>query len=165
MDVDLIEEIQGKYGEVIAQAILDHLDRGNIKDRDLQCMEVLQMSEIACRFRDYVRKGIAEYRNLETKERMLLAELDFVRKEQEAIKKDITQANSLYREAYRDFMYMFKCYMNKMSTSSGYKKKAAVTVTNYGKAKTSQVKLLDSYVVASNRFKENTNSLKQTKAA
>lgn len=165
MDVALIEEIQGKYGEIIAQAIFDQMKQANVKDRDLQCTEVLQMSEIACRLRSIVRKEIEEYRNLEVEERILQTRLDAIKAEQEAVKEGITKKYSLYKENLAEFWHMYKSYMKKHELKNKAIKGTASKVVNYGKARDSQIKLLDKYVVASNAFKPSVKSNEASSAA
>ncbi len=155
IDNNLIEEIRSKHGDITAQAIIDYLGSKTTKDEDLQCMEVLQMSEISCRFRSHIREMISEYRDLQAKERMLEAELFFIKKEQKIIINKIRDLYSLYRNAYADFMFMFDRYMSKISPNYERMKKARKTVVNYGLARTFQSKMFEQKLNFNNNFQTN----------
>ncbi len=113
------------------------------------------MSEISCRFRSHIREMISEYRDLEAKERMLEAELFFIKKEQKIIINKIRDLYSLYRNAYADFMFMFDRYMEKISPNYERMKKARKTVVNYGLARTFQSKMFEQKLNLSNNFQTN----------
>lgn len=127
IDADLILELQDRFGDVYAQSILDQLTRFPCRDDDPQCLEVLQMSEIAHRLRHHLREKIRECRELEAQARLHENELFYLNRElhmrqrqimtRDADGKTVDGLYALYKGAWSDFLWMFDVYMAKLKKS------------------------------------------------
>lgn len=127
IDADLILELQDRYGDAYAQSILDQLTRFPCRDDDLQCLEVLQMSEIAHRLRQHLRDKIRACRELEAQASLHESQLFYLNREIHMLRRQIVTKDvdgktvdglyALYKGAWRDFLWMFDAYMAKLKKS------------------------------------------------
>lgn len=127
IDADLILELQDRFGDVFAQSIIDHLTRFPCRPDDPQCLEVLQMSEIAHRLRYRLREMIRECRALEVEASLHENRLFYLNREIHMRRRQIASRDdsgktvdglyALYRGAWSDFLWMFDAYMDKLKKS------------------------------------------------
>jgi hypothetical protein len=108
MDTAFINEVERKFGGVIAQSIFDTCNRDQLAKEEFQCIEVLQMSEISSRFRNHVREMIKDYKNAQDHSEMYEA------------KSQVRSTYKSYRSTYSEFIRMYKSYMKKLEGDSVY---------------------------------------------
>lgn len=121
VDADLLLELQERFGDAFAQGLIDHLTTYPSRGTDPECLEVLQMSEIAHRLKDHTRGLIRECRALEVQARRCGGkasglEREIAMRRAYIVKRDgdgriIGGLYLLYRSAWHDFMAMFDAYM------------------------------------------------------
>ena len=121
VDAELLLELQERFGDVFAQGLIDHLTTYPSRGNDPECLEVLQMSEIAHRLKDHTRGLIRECRALEAQARRYGGnasglECEIAMRRAHIVKRDrngqiIGGLYLLYRSAWHDFMAMFEAYM------------------------------------------------------
>lgn len=103
----LLADLETRYGGVMGQAIYDQLTRvSHVSTKEPDCLEVLQLSEIAHRLRAHVRDLIQQYRAQEytaTKwPQNVVAIFDG-----SGTKGEIFRAYRLYKKMNRDFHALY----------------------------------------------------------
>ena len=106
IDATTSAELHGRHGDVFTQALLGNLNKSHSDKKELDCMDVLQMSEIAHRLRSHIREMITDYRNLDAKSQT---------EKTDALREQINVIYHLYRETNQDFHQMFFRYMDKIN--------------------------------------------------
>ena len=107
----LLADLETRYGGVMGQAIYDQLTRvSHASTKEPDCLEVLQLSEIAHRLRAHVRELIQQYRAQEytaTKwPQNVVALFDG-----SGTKGEIFRAYRLYKKMNRDFHALYDACM------------------------------------------------------
>lgn len=110
----LLADLETRYGGVMGQAIYDQLTRvSHVSTQEPDCLEVLQLSEIAHRLRGHVRDLIKQYRQNETTPntwpKNVVALFDG-----SGSKGEIFRAYRLYKKMNRDFHALYDECMEKV---------------------------------------------------
>jgi hypothetical protein len=130
IDIDLILEMQERFGEVVAQALVDQLTCIPGSEQDAVCIEALQMAEIAHRLKEHVRDKIRECRELEriaattacVNQRFYL-DREILMRQQQIVTRDHNGAVTggiyvLYKAAWKDFLAFFDACMHSYGKSA-----------------------------------------------
>ena len=113
----LLTDLETRYGGVMGQAIYDQLTRvSHESTQEPDCLEVLQLSEIAHRLRGHVRDLIQKYRQNETTSNTWPKNVVSLFDEA-GTKGEIFRAYRLYKKMNRDFHALYNACIAMTETS------------------------------------------------
>lgn len=114
--IALLADLETRYGGVTGQAIYDQLTRVSIlSTQEPDCLEVLQLSEIAHRLRTHTRDLIKKYRTNQGTSKAWPQNVTALF-DGSGTKGEIFRAYRLYKKMNRDFHVLYNECMKKVQT-------------------------------------------------